>query len=152
MTNQLQPDTGLTLRRAKEQDAEAIVGLTQELGYPGDVAVMSSRITAVSNSPSDALFVAVDVSTAPVGWLHAHSAQLIESGFRVEILGLVVSPAMRRLGVGRMLVAEAERWATILGAEVVVVRSNVTRNESRAFYPAIGYQTTKTQHVYRKTL
>ena len=141
-----------SLRRATEDDAEAVAALTQELGYAADAEGMRVRIAAVSSAPGDALWIAVDDSDTPVGWLHAHSAHLIESGFRVEILGLVISPVTRRSGVGRRLVAEAERWAASIGAEVVVVRSNVTREESHSFYPAIGYQTSKTQHVYRKVM
>ncbi len=51
-----------------------------------------------------------------------------------------------------MLVVEAERWATTLDASAVVVRSNVAREESHHFYPALGYARTKTQHVYMKHL
>lgn len=144
--------TAFTLRRATENDAEAVAALSGELGYPSDVAVMRSRITAVSRSATDALFVAVGVSGNVAGWLHAHTAQLIESGFRAEIFGLVVSPSVRRKGIGRALVAEAEQWAASLGAEVVVVRSNVARAESHAFYPSLGYENTKTQRVYRRRL
>ena len=144
--------TAFTLRRATDADAEAVASLSRELGYPSDVAVVRSRIAAVSRSLADALIVAVGASGVPLGWLHAHTAQLIESGFRAEILGLVVSPDARRAGIGRALVAEAERWAGSLGAEVVAVRSNVAREESHSFYPALGYENTKTQRVYRKRL
>jgi hypothetical protein len=33
-----------------------------------------------------------------------------------------------------------------------VVRSNVERVESHPFYEGIGYQRTKTSHIYRKEL
>jgi ribosomal protein S18 acetylase RimI-like enzyme len=144
--------TDFTLRRATEDDADAVAALSRELGYPSDSGAMRSRIAALLQSSADVLFVADDASGASVGWLHAHTAQLIESGFRAEILGLVVSPTARRAGIGRALMAEAERWAESRGAEVVVVRSNVSREESHAFYPALGYENTKTQRVYRKRL
>lgn len=144
--------TAFTLRRATGDDAEAVALLSAELGYPSDAVVMRSRILAVLRSSADALFIAVVASGEIVGWLHAHTAQLIESGFRAEILGLVVARGARRAGVGRALVAEAEQWAASLGAGVVVVRSNVAREESHAFYPALGYENTKTQRVYRKQL
>jgi hypothetical protein len=50
----------------------------------------------------------------------------------------------------RLLVAEAERWAREKGAEGVVVRSNAQRVESHLFYPALGFQESKRQVVYRK--
>jgi GNAT superfamily N-acetyltransferase len=77
---------------------------------------------------------------------------VLESGFRVEINGLIVSPEARRRGVGRALVSRAEEWALQVGAEAIVVRSNVQRIESHAFYPALGYDVSKTQTVYRKRL
>lgn len=113
---------------------------------------MRNRIRAILASSTDALFVATNASGHAAGWLQAHSALVIESGFRLEIVGLVVSPTARRAGVGRALVAAAERWARNIGADIVVVRSNITRTESHAFYPALGYATTKTQRVCKKSL
>lgn len=98
------------------------------------------------------MIVAEDSGGAVIGWLQAHAAHIIESGFRVEITGLIVADEVRRCGVGRALVTEAERWAKKLSAKTIVVRSNVQRTESRAFYPALGYVPTKTQTVYRKSL
>jgi prepilin-type N-terminal cleavage/methylation domain-containing protein len=113
---------------------------------------MRSRIRAVLTSAADLLLVAVDSSGNAVGWLQAHAAHIVESGFRVEITGLIVSPAFRRQGIGRALVARAEDWAGTVSAEAVVVRSNAKRVESHSFYPALGYTCTKTQLVYRKPL
>ena len=48
--------------------------------------------------------------------------------------------------------AEAERWARERGLTLIVLRSNVQRSESHAFYPAIGYEHFRTQAVYRKLL
>jgi predicted N-acetyltransferase YhbS len=144
--------SAFTLRRATAQDAVAIARLAVELGYPTTPDTMRERISAVSASPADLLLVAADSSGEPIAWLQAHSAQLIESGFRVEIVGLIVSNTVRRSGVGRSLVAETERWAMSLRAQILVVRSNAKRIESHAFYPALGFVKTKTQHVYRKTL
>jgi len=127
--------------------------LCGELGYAVPaVEKMRSRIKAIRASANDLLVVALSDSGDIVGWLQAHAAQILESGFRVEITGLIVSPAFRRRGVGRLLVDEAERWAISSGAEAIVVRSNATRKESHSFYPALGYAGTKTQQVYRKAL
>ncbi len=70
----------------------------------------------------------------------------------MEILGLIVSAAARREGVGRKLLAQVESWAKEVGAGAVVVRSNSKREESHVFYPAMGYQAIKTQAVYEKRL
>jgi len=141
-----------TLRPATEADAEAIARLSTELGYPAEDEAIRQRLRAILESGNDKVFVALDSSGAVAGWLQAHASHALESGFRVEIVGLIVSSRTRRTGVGRELVAEAERWAGSLGAQVVVVRSNVQRNESHSFYPALGFTVDKTQVVYRKGL
>ena len=111
---------------------------------------MSIRLQAILGSAADLLIVGTVPAGGLVGWLQAHAAQVVESGFRVEITGLVVDPAFRRQGAGRSLVAAAERWAESLSAKAVVVRSNAKRVESHSFYAALGYAPTKTQVVYRK--
>lgn len=87
-----------------------------------------------------------------VGWLQAHASESLESGYRVEIVGLIVGDGCRRRGIGRALVQQAERWASDIGSDVVVVRSNTKREEIHDFYPALGFSAAKTQEVYRKQL
>lgn len=82
----------------------------------------------------------------------AEPAAIVESGFRVEITGLIVAAEQRRHGVGRAFVAEAESWVKLISAEAIVARGNIRRVESHAFYPALGYSAAKTQNVYRKIL
>jgi predicted N-acetyltransferase YhbS len=141
-----------SIRSATERDAESIAQLSGTLGYAVTADVMRERLRTIVGSSSDLLIVAVDSNDQVLGWLQAHAANVIESGFRVEIMGLIVSPEQRRSGIGRLLVHEAERWASSLSATAIVVRSNVQRTESHAFYPALGYALTKSQKVYRKIL
>lgn len=140
------------IRVAVESDAERIAQLSCTLGYAATVEVVRQRLHAMFGSKSDLIIVAVASSGVVVGWLQAHASHVLESGFRVEITGLIVSPDARRCGVGRALVSRAEEWARQLPAEAIVVRSNVHRIESHAFYPALGYGVSKTQTVYRKRL
>ena len=142
----------LIIRRATELDAEPIARLSSTLGYATTVRVMRRRIDAILASDADLVLLAARSTGAVVGWLQAHAAHLVESGFRVEITGLIVAAEARRCGVGRALVAEAERWAGAKSAEAIVVRSNARRVESHRFYPALGYRRTKTQTVYQKAL
>lgn len=142
----------ISIRVATAQDAEPIAQLSGTLGYSASTEVMRQRLGTILKLPSELLIVALDSNNRVIGWLQAHASHVIESGFRVEIMGLIVSPEVRRCGVGRSLVQEAERWATAQSAPAIVVRSNVQRIESHAFYPALGYAAAKTQNVYRKTL
>jgi predicted N-acetyltransferase YhbS len=140
------------IRRATARDANAIARLAETLGYRAASDAVHRRLSAILASDADLMIVAENSAGVIVGWLQAHACHIVESGFRVEIMGLVVAVETRRSGVGRALVAEAERWARSISAEAVVVRSNVQRLESHAFYPALGYTQTKTQAVYRKEI
>ena len=139
------------IRRATEADAPAIAQLAADLGYVADASAIANRLRAILRSSSDLLIVAAQLDTV-IAWLQAHAAHIVESGFRVEITGLIVAREHRRCGIGRALVDEAENWARALSAEAVVVRSNTQRVASHAFYPALGYTRTKTQNVYRKSI
>ena len=139
----------LRIRQMAETDAEVVATLAGELGYPNEAAAIRGRVRTIGES--DLLLVAVDTSDKAVGFIQAHRVCIIEVGFRVEILGLVVSSSARRSGIGRRLIAEVERWARNIGAEAISVRSNSKRTEAHIFYPALGYTKIKTQAVYEKT-
>ena len=123
-----------------EADDAVVAELAAELGYPNQPRALHSRIRAVTEDDY------------PIAFIQANRICIIEVGFQVEILGLVVSAATRRSGIGRRLIAEVERWAEEVGAEAIVVRSNTKRKGSHIFYPAMGYTATKTQAVYEKRL
>jgi GNAT superfamily N-acetyltransferase len=142
----------LRIRRMAETDAEVVAGLAGELGYPNEVESIRERIRATDEFDLDLLLVAVDPADMPVGFIQAHRVCIIEAGFRVEILGLVVSSSARRSGIARGLIEEAERWAKNIGAEAISVRSNTKRIEAHLFYPALGYRKIKTQAVYEKAV
>jgi GNAT superfamily N-acetyltransferase len=138
------------IRAAKPADAEAIAHLSKELGYPAELKTVRERLRRILGREDQRVVVAEVPSGAVCGWLQAHSSVALESGLRVEIVGLIVSETMRRRGVGRCLVEYAETWAKEISAETVVVRSNTKRVESRVFYPSLGFLPSKTQVVYRK--
>src|SRR5947209_2561645 len=140
----------LRIRRMAEMDAEVVATLAGELGYPNEVESIRERIRVIGGFDLDLLLVAVDATDRPVGFIQAHRVCIIEVGFRVEILGLVVSSSARRSGIARRLIAEMERWAKSIGAEAISVRSSTERIEAHLFYPALGYTKIKTQAVYAK--
>lgn len=140
----------LTIRPMVEADAEAVAKLSGELGYPNDAQTVRRRLRLVDRG--DLLIVAVDESNAALGFIQASTTCTLEADMRVHILGLVVSATARRIGVGRRLIAEVERWASESEAEAIVVRSNTARGEAHDFYPAVGYTRVKTQAVYLKQL
>jgi predicted N-acetyltransferase YhbS len=141
-----------TIRTATTDDVDAIAELTRQLGYAADAPEMHARLARMLARSDQLIVVAETEDRRVVGWLHATTSEVVESGLRAEIAGLVVADCARRQGIGRLLVAHAEQWAAAQGAPVMVVRSNLKRVESHAFYPSLGYTNTKNQAVYRKPL
>ena len=141
----------MTIREAHRSDSADIARLTVELGYAGDAYTIGERLGRIGSQRDQVVFVAV-LDEKIVGWLQAHASASLESGYRVEVVGLIVGADCRRRGIGRALVQQAERWALEIGSDVVVVRSNTKRAESHDFYPALGFSAAKTQAVYRKLL
>jgi GNAT superfamily N-acetyltransferase len=128
--------------------------LAAELGYPAELEAFAHRVRTILQRPDDhLLLVAQQHDDGTVyGWIQGHAAEFLESGRRADIVGLVVSSAVRRRGVGRALVEQVEVWAKSIGADRIGVRSNVQRIESHLFYPALGYHAVKTQIAYRKEI
>ena len=142
----------LTIRTAVLGDSPGLAVLSGVLGYPVVEEALALRLGNLLTRNEDIVLVAEVAPGHVVGWLHGAQQELLESGRRCEILGLVVDAAYRGQGVGRQLVAAVEKWAATRGLEQIVVRSNVVRTESHPFYERLGYVRVKTQHAYRKGL
>ncbi len=121
------------------------------LGYPNSKAAIADRMKRLRQRAGELVLVA-DQLPPVMGWVHAAEQELLDSGRRCEILGLVVAPEVRGRGVGRQLVAAVEEWAVQRGLGLLAVRSNIMRTESHPFYERLGFVRLKTQHAYRKQL
>jgi GNAT superfamily N-acetyltransferase len=141
----------LRLRNAGLDDAAQIARLASELGYPTTAPEIAACLALLLPLSHHHVVVAQGDDKL-IGWIAVERRLTLESGERIEIVGLVVSAVARRSGVGRALVADAERWALAQGFNSIAVRSNVARAESHPFYEGLGYVRRKTQHVYSKPL
>jgi GNAT superfamily N-acetyltransferase len=144
--------TEVSIRRATLRDAPRLAALSEVLGYPVAGETIAQRLRRLLQRAEEVVLVAELAPGEIVGWLHGAEQELLESGRRCEILGLVVDGEHRGQGVGRRLVDSVEAWASARGLEQVAVRSNVVRAESHPFYERLGYVRAKTQHAYRKRL
>lgn len=143
---------GMIVRGATVADADRIAELSGVLGYPTDAESIGARLARLLGRDEQLVLVAAAEGGAAAAWVHAAEQELIESGRRCEIVGLIVDPEHRGQGVGRGLVAAVEAWARRRGLRLIAVRSNVARIESHPFYERLGYVRAKTQHAYRKHL
>ncbi|MBL9138988.1 MAG: GNAT family N-acetyltransferase [Verrucomicrobiales bacterium] len=136
-------------RVAEASDAEAIAALSAELGYPADPKTTAARLSRILKDPSHHLLVAVQAPGEIAGWIHGFLTQLVESDYRVEIGGLIIGQRFQRRGLGTMLVRQLQQWGQSQGAVEVSVRCQIKRAEAHGFYQSLGFQLTKTQHVFR---
>jgi GNAT superfamily N-acetyltransferase len=140
------------IRAAEPGDAGRIAVLCRQLGYPTPQEEVERRIEHIRQREEHAIYVAQRTSGEVIGWVHVSAHHLLLAAPHAQIGGLVVHEDHRRLGVGRLLMERAERWARERGCQAVSLRSNVIRREAHAFYEAIGYRHIKTQRAFRKLL
>lgn len=148
----------MRVRRAEVEDIPAIARMAGQLGGGAETETLPARLRRILEHSHHAVFLAErDVghdalASEPCGFIAAEHRLLLQSGEQVELIALVVDAASRRQGVGSQLVAAVEAWAVRRGVGRLRVRSSVTRSESHAFYPALGYALEKTQHCYARNL
>ncbi|GMU64945.1 MAG: hypothetical protein AMXMBFR36_12190 [Acidobacteriota bacterium] len=118
---------------------------------PTDAAEAARRLAAIGSDPAQIALVA-EVEGEVLGWVHVVESTSLQSGTLVEIRGLVVAASARRTGVGRSLVAAAEAWAAGRGHEVIRVRTDIRREDARAFYVGVGYEERKRQVLLTRRL
>jgi GNAT superfamily N-acetyltransferase len=122
------------------------------LGYPSSEDEIRERLAGIEAAPEHALFVAESADGKLAGFLNVYVMRTIDSDARTEIAALVVDDAHRSLGVGKVLIEQAEAWARENGCAAIGLRSNVIRERAHRFYERLGYEHYKTQKTFRKTL
>jgi GNAT superfamily N-acetyltransferase len=130
------------IRPAADDDAEPIARLLGELGYPSTADQVRTRFDRVAGDEDYAAYVAVaDGAVAGFlgmqrGWAYEHDQPF------ARILTLVVDARVRRRGVGAALVDFAKAWARERGAYVLMLTTNVRREEAHRFYESVGFSRT----------
>ena len=146
------------IREITLRDAPAAAALSGELGYPASIEAMEERIRKLAALENHAVFVACQPSEAVVGpekvvgWIDVSITHHLQADPCGEIGGLVVSSEVRSAGIGRRLVAQAERWVADRGMTRMIVRSRVSREAAHRFYERERYSRTKTSAVFSKEL
>ncbi len=142
----------IQIREIQIEDAEAAAGLTRELGYSVEAALIADRIRAIKALPDHATYVASLPERGIVGWIDIGVIHRLQTEKHVEIGGLVVSSGARSLGVGQQLIARAEEWALERGVTTILVRSQLQRERAHQFYLREAYRQIKTSVVFSKQL
>jgi RimJ/RimL family protein N-acetyltransferase len=143
------PDYGEGIRIAGPRDAERVAALLTALGYPHDRDQASARLLAWAAEAQGEVLVAEagadeaeanEAGGAVAGVVAVHRVPSFERpGAFARIVALSVDARHRRAGVGRRLMAAAERWAAARGCATVEVTSLRSRDDAHGFYRALGY-------------
>jgi GNAT superfamily N-acetyltransferase len=129
----------LSIGAARVEDAEPLARLLNLLGYPSTAEQVVDRLGHWDAEPRSAVLAAHDGAEL-LGCLAVHSSPLFElTGRSARIQALVVATAGRRSGVGRALVAAAEKLARDWGCRMIEVTSARDRVDAHAFYQQLGY-------------
>jgi len=142
----------LNIRSAGAEDSVELARLADELDHPTTPEQVATRFSAASEDKNYALIVAELPSGELAGFMELVVERLIDAEPRVDVAGLVVSESRRDRGIGRALMAHAEKWAVERGCRIVHLRSNLKRAGAHAFYERLGYEHFKTQKAFRKIL
>ena len=140
------------VRPATPSDAGDVARLSTTLGYAAGEPEMRARLNRAASDPERAVRLAVDARGVVIGWIEVQSTEVLVSEPFALVTGLVVDAAVRGKGVGRLLVEAAEAWARERGLVALRLRTRVERADAHAFYERLGFELTKSQRVYRKSV
>jgi GNAT superfamily N-acetyltransferase len=142
-------DATLTIRPAAATDAEVIAALFTDEGYPAGPSDIVERLTRFSSEHSQV--IVAEHEGLVLGFIAVHALPRFEHDDRIlRVLALVVDAGARERGVGRSLMAEAERIATELGAAFVEVTSGHHRPDARRLYESMGYDASVAAYFRKK--
>jgi GNAT superfamily N-acetyltransferase len=142
-------DPAVTIRSASPTDADAIARLFTDEGYPAGPSDIVERLSRFQ-SPYSQVLVA-EHEGAVIGFIAIHALPRFEHDDRiVRILALVVDAGARERGVGRALIAEAERISSALGAAFVEITAGHHRPEARQLYETLGYDASVAAYLRKK--
>ena len=130
----------LTVRIADVNDAAVIAELMCELGYETTESEMQMRLQRIANDDRYRTFVAVHNGEVcgMIGTLTSLSYEHNDLGGR--ILALVTLRTMRRHGIGRALIATAEKDFAQRGIRRVALNTRLTRDDAHKFYESLDYE------------
>ncbi len=130
----------LTIRVAEMNDAAALAQLMCELGYETTKSEMQMRMERIAADDYYRTFVAVldGKVCGMIGTLACPSYEHNDPGGR--ILALATLGTMRRRGIGRALIATAEKDFTQRGIRRVAVNTRLAREDAHKFYESLGYE------------
>lgn len=129
----------VTVRAATAGDAERLASLLTDEGYPAGASDLAARLARFAELGSEVLVA--EAAGEVIGFV----AVLVVPRFETaelfgRIVALVVDPGVRERGIGRLLMAEAERTARAAGAAFLEVTAGHHRPDAQRLFESLGYE------------
>ena len=139
----------VTLRNATAGDADRIAGLFTDEGYPAGPSDVVERLGRFDSDFSRV--VVADSGGEVLGFIAVHALPRFEHSDRiVRVLALVVDPGVRERGIGKLLMAEAERIGSEIGAAFVEVTAGRHRPDAQHLYEELGYDASVAAYLRKR--
>jgi GNAT superfamily N-acetyltransferase len=137
------------LRAASAADAPRIAALLTDEGYPAGGSDIVERLTRFASEFSSVRIAEIDGEL--LGFIAVHVIPRFEHDDRfVRIVALVVDPAVRERGIGRLLMEEADRIGRSVGAAFVEVTAGHHRPEALGLYQAMAFDASVTTYLRKR--
>ena len=138
-----------TLRAALPADAERIAALFTDEGYPAGPSDIVDRLGRFGSAESRV--IVADHGGEVLGFIALHAIPRFEHSDRVvRIMALVVDAGVRERGIGRLLMEEAERVGTELGAAFAEVTAGHHRPDALRLYQELGYDASVAAYLRKR--
>jgi len=144
-------ENSVVIREAQEQDHPFILGLSPylakvaQLEWHADEVIQQmqddyiSEMLAKTSQPNTTLIAELDMKA--LGFIHVRTIKDSISGETCGTVPLLaVSPQSQGLGVGKLLVEHAEKWAKGLGCRLLHLEVFANNKKAESFYQNIGFK------------
>jgi len=139
----------ITLRPAEPADIDRIASLFTDEGYPSGPSDIADRLARYASKESRV--IVADHGGEVLGFIALHAVPRFEHSDRIlRIMALVVDAGVRERGVGRLLMEEAERVGTELGAAWSEVTAGHHRADAFRLYEELGYDASVAAYLRKR--
>jgi GNAT superfamily N-acetyltransferase len=137
----------MLIRAFRHADLPTARELLRQLGYEIGDEELAGRLARVLDAPGHRIVVAEHHGRV-AGLMHLFVRPALEKPCEAVVQALVVDETIRRQGVGRALMRDAEAWAAARGLESVALHTRT----AQAFYGSLGYAAVSAPDFMRKRL